>query len=361
MTINDGLATEAVRIPKSTAKAATTTSMSPVIPKPAGPNKIFAKDGTSYGDWRDDLIRDGYAVVKGAIPRDRAEQYGDEMMTYLETFAGGLGFNRADPSTIKESNLPIINEKGMCLGYGIAHESFAWSIRQEPGVVEAFERVYDTPDLIVSFDGVNLAFPNREDVPANSPWPHQDQDPEKPGFRCLQGLVNVFENGNNDGGLIVCKGAHLLSEKFHEQFKDEPNKIWAWTKEWYGFTEEGMAWLKDKGCEWVKINAEPGDLLLWDSRTPHYNLSPKGGRPRFCVYTCYMPVAEASQEDLARKKNAFQETKSTTHWPNAMHVGGVPIKRGGEPCPYNTGKPRQPVKLTEKGFKLTGILYIQAA
>lgn len=247
------------------------------------------------------------------------------------------------------------------MGYGIAHESFTWAIRQEPGVIEAFARVYDTDDLIVSFDNVNMAFPNRKDVAPNKPWPHQDQDPEKPGFRCLQGLVNIFPNGPDDGGLIVCKGAHNLSEEFHRQFKDEPNPVWSWTKEWYGFTEQGMAWLKEKGCEWIKITAEPGDLLLWDSRTPHYNLSPTGTRPRFCVYTCYMPAAEASQENLVRKKAAFDNHQSTTHWPNAMHVGGPPVNRDGKPCPYNTGKPRQPVELTERGYLLTGIPYIESS
>lgn len=115
----------------------------------------------------------------------------------------------------------------MCLGYAISHESFTWAVRQEPGVVQAFEKVYDTEDLIVSFDSVNIGFPNRKDVKPNSPWPHQDQDPEKPGFRCLQGLVNLLPNGPKDGGLIVCKGAHLLSEEFHANFKEE-ERIWSW-------------------------------------------------------------------------------------------------------------------------------------
>lgn len=34
----------------------------------------------------------------------------------------------------------------------------------------------------------------------------------------------------------------------------------------YGFTEAGLAWLKEKGYEFVKVNANPGDLILWDSR-----------------------------------------------------------------------------------------------
>ncbi|GKT51935.1 uncharacterized protein ColSpa_12116 [Colletotrichum spaethianum] len=340
-------------------KKTESVSVAPLIPEPAGPSKLFSKQGVSYGDFRDDLVRDGYVVVKGAVPKERAAKYGEEMMSYLENFTGGLGFKRDDPRTVKESNLPIITVKGMCLGYGIAHENFTWDIRQEPGVVEAFEKVYDTKDIIVSFDAVIMAFPNRTDIKPNNPWPHQDQDPAKPGFRCLQGLVNILPNGDKDGGLIVCKGAHRLSEEFHVAFKDEPNKIWAWTKEWYGFTDEGMKWLADKGCEWLKINAEPGDLLLWDSRTPHYNLSPEGDSPRFCAYTCFMPAAEATQEDLIRKKGAFDNLQSTTHWPNAMHVGGIPVLRDGKPCPYNTGKPRQVPKLSERGFQLTGIPYIQ--
>jgi hypothetical protein len=43
-------------------------------------------DGTDpkYGDWRDDLARDGYAVIKGAIPRERADEYADAMFSWLE-------------------------------------------------------------------------------------------------------------------------------------------------------------------------------------------------------------------------------------------------------------------------------------
>jgi hypothetical protein len=248
----------------------------------------------------------------------------------------------------------------MILGYGAAHEKFVWDIRQEPGVVEPFKRVYDTDDLIVSFDSVNASFPNRADLPPNKPWPHQDQDPETHEFRVLQGLVNLLPNGDSDGGLIVCKGAHQLSREFHAEFKNEPNKIWAWTREWYGFTQEGLAWLEAKGCPWVKINAEPGDLILWDSRTPHYNLSPTGSRPRFCAYTCYMPVTDATQEQLAQKKKAFDECLPTTHWPNALHLVDLPVNRNGAPCPYNTRKPSTECEVSAENMRLTGIPYIRA-
>ncbi|KAG9600373.1 hypothetical protein KCU77_g4713, partial [Aureobasidium melanogenum] len=320
---------------------------------------LRGEDKVHYGDFRDDLIRDGFAVVKGAIPRDRADTYAEKMYSFLEDF--GLGFKRDDPSTLHWKHMPIINEKGMCHGYGLPHEKFAWDIRSEPGVVGVFEKVYKTQDLVVSFDGLNFAFPNRTDLEPNNPWPHQDQDPEEPGFRCLQGLVNMLPNGPDDGGLIVCKGAHQASEEFHKQFKDEPDKIWTWTKEWYGYTKAGMAWLEEKGFKWEKVCAEPGDLIIWDSRTPHYNLPPTGKTPRFCAYTCYLPVAEVSKEDLERKKKAFEECQSTTHWPNAVQEVSLPILRDGVEDPLNyripkSGKPQ----LSERAFKLTGIPYLES-
>lgn len=238
-------------------------------------------------------------------------------MQMTDSVFSGLGFDRNDRSTWTSEHLPEINNKGMCLDYAVAHEDFVWDIRSEPGVVGAFEQWLKTEDLIVSFDAVNFGLTGRKDLAPNTPWPHQDQDPTKNGFRCLQGLVNILPNGPNDGGLIVCKGAHLHSEQFHREVgfpeKERNEHIPAWNPEWYGFTDNGMRWFEEKGLEWVKVSAEPGDLLLWDSRTPHYNLSSTTDQNRFCVYTCYMPVADASQEDLKRKKIAFEGWFGTTH------------------------------------------------
>ncbi|KAL3464919.1 hypothetical protein BJX64DRAFT_286106 [Aspergillus heterothallicus] len=313
-------------------------------------------DDPSFGDWRDDLVRDGYAVIRGAISLNRAQGYADEMYSWLEEF--NLGFDRNNLATAREKHLPIINEKGMCWWYSLAHEDFVWKIRAEPGVVGAFEKVYATEDLIVSFDAVNFTFPGRDDIAPNKPWPHQDQNPDTRGFRCLQGLVNILPNGPQDGGLIVCKGGHLLSEQFHQDMKDEP-RIKGFFDEWYGYTEAGMKWLEDHGLEWHKVSVEPGDLIVWDSRTPHYNLPSSSTRPRFCVYTCYMPVADVTQDDLRRKKEAFEGYRTTSHWPNATFVGPADATRNGTPCPHNRKQPTKKPQLDERGYKLTGIPYIK--
>lgn len=170
--------------------------------------------------------------------------------------------------------------------------------------------------------------------------------------------MNLLPNGPNDGGLIVCRGAYRLSNQFHEEFADE-EKIPAWTNEWFGFTEKGMQWLADKGCEWIKVCAEPGDLIVWDSRVPHYNLTSTTSQNRFCIYTCYIPVEDVSQEDLIRKRDAFETRVSTTYWPNAMHFGSNVAMCNGTPDPHNRDKPRQAPQLDERGYKLTGIPYIR--
>lgn len=53
-----------------------------------------------------------------------------------------------------------------------------------------------------------------------------------------------------------------------------------------------MKRLEKEGCAWTKVCGEPDELLLWDLRTPDYNLSSITYQSRFCVYTCYMPVTE---------------------------------------------------------------------
>ena len=59
--------------------ATTTTATAPLR------GRVFSH-GTDvhYGDFRDDLLKNGFAVVKNAVPRDRALKYADEIHDWLE-------------------------------------------------------------------------------------------------------------------------------------------------------------------------------------------------------------------------------------------------------------------------------------
>lgn len=61
---------------------------------------------------------------------------------------------------------------------------------REPGVLAAFEKLWNTNELIVSYDTINLTLPNAGKMAGSKPWPHVDQAPERQGLSCVQGIIN---------------------------------------------------------------------------------------------------------------------------------------------------------------------------
>jgi hypothetical protein len=49
-----------------------------------GDRLLLSGEREHVDDWHRDLICDGYAVVKGAIPRERADGYAADMYQWLE-------------------------------------------------------------------------------------------------------------------------------------------------------------------------------------------------------------------------------------------------------------------------------------
>lgn len=58
----------------------------------------------TYGDWRDQLVEDGYVIIKGVISQEKADHYLNSMFEWLEGFP--YGFKNNDPSTWGPQNLP---------------------------------------------------------------------------------------------------------------------------------------------------------------------------------------------------------------------------------------------------------------
>lgn len=85
MVVNSDSSKAAYAAPPAALTTAPAKTPRPLEAKPSGPNRLFAQPRQSFGDWRDDLLRDGYVVVKGAVPRERADKYADQMYDWLET------------------------------------------------------------------------------------------------------------------------------------------------------------------------------------------------------------------------------------------------------------------------------------
>lgn len=155
-----------------------------------------------------------------------------------------------------------------------------WDCRLEPGVKAAFAKLWGTDKLVSSFDTVAIMMPFQPQMSAedssvsplaelplrldgtppltrsrrprsSSQWPHIDLCPSRVGFHCAQGIVNLNENGPDDGGLVVMKGSSKLMSQFFDEHGRPPvpleGKI-----DWNMFSEDQKQWFFDRGCTWHK-------------------------------------------------------------------------------------------------------------
>ncbi|PYH78429.1 hypothetical protein BO82DRAFT_435041 [Aspergillus uvarum CBS 121591] len=330
---------------------------------PVAPTKLQSSQtqATQYGDFRDEFFRNGYAVIKGALTPERAKEYQSRALDWLESF--GLGFDRNDKSTWKKENLPQSWKGGMYLHFSAAHEKYVWDVRCEPGVIAPFAKLWETDELVVSFDTVNITLPQSIVGEYDSkPWPHVDQAPERSGMQCVQGIVNLSHAGPADGGLVVMKGSAPLFDDFFEENPVTGPTPWrtAKHKDFHPFSEENLAWYRARGCELVKVCAEPGDLIIWDSRQVHWAQFGESEVVRTIVYATYTPAAWMSAEDRRKKTELFEHYETTTHWPhtNLYTHGKATVTVDGEEQvdPLERDEPLTKPVRTEQLLKLAGVV-----
>lgn len=222
----------------------------------------------------------------------------------------------------------------------------------EPGVIKPFAKLWGTDELLVSFDAVNITLSGRSDM-SFTPWPHVDQSPTQKGLSCAQGIINLSQAGPEDGGLQLLEGSSEPFEKFFlenspkSKAADAPGQF-----DWYGFTTAEVEWFESHGCRLIKVNAEPGDLILWDSRTVHYATLPKSETIRTIIYATYTPASLATPEDLAKKVEKFHTCESTAHWPHCNIYGQGKALRNGQTCPGERDEPLKKPVLTDTVLKL---------
>lgn len=93
----------------------------------------------------------------------------------------------------------------------------------------------------------------------------------------------------------------------------------------------------------VKVLAEPGDLIVWDSRTIHWGGEPEPGKSnviRTGIYAAYAPARMATPEALMEKKKVFNQNGGTTQWPHDS------IKMRNLQAKFPDGTPDQDIGLS---------------
>lgn len=241
--------------------------------------------------------------------------------------------DRNNKATYKQITELFPNHKMLIQHWKIGHSKLAWEVRQNKKVIEAFAKIWETEDLIVSFDGASIYIldkPNRE---SNS-WFHVDQSYTRNNFECIQSWVNAYDTNEGDATLVILENSNSFHEEFQKEFKITDKKDWykLANKEQYDF-------YVNKGCREVAIKCPRGYGVFWDSRTLHYgNPVQKTANDdynyRCVVYVCMVPRAFAKKKDLEKRVRIFNELRMTSHWPNKAtlfpklpRTYGKPIKK----------------------------------
>ncbi|KAG5191286.1 hypothetical protein JKP88DRAFT_251619 [Tribonema minus] len=154
------------------------------------------------------LERDGVAVVPAVIQEDELPSLRESMWGTFETLTQGR-LQRADPSTfaVLSEFLPI--HSMLYQHWKLGHAQYVWDVRSAAGVITTFSTLWDTPDLITSFDGVSLHLPF--------------EDTKK-------GAVNLYDVDAGDATTRVLTGSY----KLHKQYMEHCN-IDTRTSDWSKF------------------------------------------------------------------------------------------------------------------------------
>lgn len=291
-----------------------------------------------------DLEELGYCVIPQVLSTTDAELlYRRVWSEFIEKAWPNCRMN--DRCNWKDT-FPMHNRMGIFAGPA-GQTQVMWDLRQDPRIIDVFAQVWNTRDLIVSMDGLSFMCPPEIRKGYIEPWPHVDQavirrldnvvHSNNPpiGFvsesllktkpYTIQGQFLFEDSFDGDGGFYCIPKSHLRFTEFAPQLeainaaempKDEKRKIR------HKFLDEFFGNNADKsGNSYCKkhITAPRGSLILWDSRTIHWNQHASGNRDkpkvRMVGYLCYVPKTRLTDECRIRRKEAFDKGVSTGHNP----------------------------------------------
>lgn len=99
------------------------------------------------------------------------------------------------------------------------------------------------------------------------------------------------------------------------------NAQWEGTsKDWYKLSDSELNRYIDNGCIDTKVTCPKGGMVLWDSRAIHGSTDAvknrmKSGRFGYTCFVCMNPRRYITPKIAKRRRKAFIERRTTSHWP----------------------------------------------
>ncbi|CAF1296028.1 unnamed protein product [Rotaria sordida] len=248
------------------------------------------------------------------------------LWTFLENASNGV-IRRDDPETWS-NQWPSFSTHGVISGHGIGQSDFLWNVRSNEQVKQVFARIWNTRQLLVSFDGCGVFRDWRYNPTwkTNGGWNHVDQNPKiKPHRCCIQGFVSLTDQNEKTGGLIVYPRSHLYFTELSDVTKTSDDFV--------KIPSDHSIFNHDQVIGKL-VHCRAGDLVLWDSRLIHCN-SPattieerQNDQPidllRIVAYVNMSPTifvhGQTLDEFREKRKEMVQNNCTLTHWSTELVV-----------------------------------------
>jgi ectoine hydroxylase-related dioxygenase (phytanoyl-CoA dioxygenase family) len=315
---------------------------------------IADKYNTDIDHLKQTLEQFGVAVIPSVLTEVECENMKSGMWDYLEhiTQNSTKKITCNDNKSWKNIRELLPLHSMLIQHWNIGHSQFIWDLRQNPNIIKPFAKIWDTDNLVVSFDGASFHMPSETTEIGwhRNLWLHTDQSYLRNDFECMQSWVTSFDVNRGDATLCFLEGSH----KYHKECKERFNITDK--EDWYKLDSVKMQFYIEKGCELHRIMCPKGSMVFWDSRTIHCGVEPVKGRElsnfRCVAYMCYMPRTKTTEANIRKKIKAFEELRTTNHWANKPKLFPVLPRTYGNPIPNITNI--NPPVLTDIGRKLVG-------
>ena len=296
-----------------------------------------------------ELQENGYCVIPNILSEVEIEYAKSEFKKWQETIPDhDIMHNKIDPH-------------GIYKYHRAGHTRHAWFIRTRPQIQDVFKHIWNTDELVVSFDG--SCYISKENDVKDKIWTHTDQSAKCSKLKCYQGYVALTDN--KERTFRVYEGSHNIHETYFKErytpltnkmtdiksnLKNEIDKEEVDKDKVETLKHEKM--IVDKAIKkfngnWQLIehdfleksednkrvlDVKAGSLVLWDSRAFHQN---QYGKPkseeRMVQYVCYLPKNHPLNKESEQKKRLkyLKEQRTTSHWPYPIRVNGLQTRTYG--------------------------------
>jgi len=255
-----------------------------------------------------DLKKNGYVIIPNVISNEEIQIAKDLFYKWKNTIS--------DHDKIHSQ----INPHGIYKFHQVGHQEHAWYLRTRKKIINVFKKIWNTEELITSFDG--SCYISHDCNKINKIWTHTDQAPNSKGLQCYQSFVSLTKN--KERTIIVYEGSHYLHEEYFKLKNINSNKNWQLIDHDY------LEKIKDRK---KILNVNPGDLVIWDSRTFHQNqYGISNSEERLVQYLCYLPKSHEknTKSQIEKRNKYFQDLRTTSHWPCPLKVNGLQPQTYGD-------------------------------